>query len=226
MPWLLCLLYLVVLVFSATLHEIAHGWTAYKLGDPTAKMMGRITLNPKVHLTRMGFLAMLLLPIGWANPVIINPRNFTNPKRDSILVSIAGPLMNLLLCFISVLIIVICGKAVGIAIPSLYLQNFDNFTAYISNVSPLMYAVVLLFSVFAYLNALLFIFNLLPIPPLDGSRLLTSWLPYKAREWLWRVEQYGIIVLFLIIYLISPFLNWLEGLITNGFYLTFHVIFF
>ncbi|MCL2739779.1 MAG: site-2 protease family protein, partial [Oscillospiraceae bacterium] len=142
-PLLTCLLYLVVLIFSATVHEVAHAWAAYKLGDPTAKHMGRISLNPKVHLTKMGTLAMLLLPIGWANPVMVNPQNFRKPKRDGMLVSIAGPLSNLLLCFISLLILVILAK-----FPS-------GNTAFSSSASEILW-------VFAHLNSLLMIFNLLP----------------------------------------------------------------
>jgi len=196
-PITVCLLYLVVLIFSATVHEISHAYVAYKLGDPTAKLMGRMTLNPRVHLTRAGTFAMLLLPIGWANPVIINPRNFKHPSRDTVIVSLAGPISNLLMAFIGAFILVL----------------FYRFP--ISN-GALGNAVDEICIIFTQLNILLFIFNLLPIPPLDGSKIITSWLPYRAREWLWRVEQYGIIILFLVIYLLSPVINWLENLILNG----------
>jgi len=206
-PFLTCLLYFVVLIFSATLHEIAHGWVAYKLGDPTAKMMGRLTLNPRAHLTKMGTLAMLLLPIGWANPVIINPRNFKKPRRDTIIVSLAGPIMNLLICFVSLLVLIIFLRIFGIN-------------------SPAMNALGTICVAIASVNSILMIFNLIPIPPLDGSKIFTEWLPYKAREWLWRVQQYGIIILFLIIYLIWPFISWLQGLIVNGIYGGLYHLFF
>jgi len=196
-PPLTCLFYLVVLIFSATIHEIAHAWTAFKLGDPTAKMMGRITLNPKVHLTKGGTIAMLLLPIGWANPVMINPRNFKKPRRDSVLVSIAGPLSNFLLLFVSLFFAVI-------------LLKFP-----ISN-SAFSLAVNQALNMFIFLNSLLMIFNLLPIPPLDGSRLLTTWLPYKAREFLYQIERYGIIVLFLLIQILWPLISWLQSLVIGG----------
>ena len=201
---LTCLFYLVVLIFSATIHEIAHAWTAYKLGDPTAKHMGRITLNPKVHLTKMGTMAMLLLPIGWANPVMINPRNFRKPQRDSVLVSIAGPLSNLLLCFVSIFIFVTAEK---------YQTN------------ALMAAVLQTCSMLAYINALLLVFNLIPFPPLDGSRIFTVWLPYKVREFLWRIEQYGIIVLFLIVRVFARPINWLMTFVIDGIYNFWHIFF-
>jgi len=188
--------------------------------------MGRMTLDPRVHLTKMGTLAMLLLPIGWANPVIINSRNFKHQSRDTVIVSIAGPLSNLILCFISILILIVLGKYEGIVIPLGFANNYDNFLSFLANISPLMNAVVTVCAVFAGLNALLCIFNLLPIPPLDGSKLLTSWLPYKAREWMWRVEQYGIILLFLVIYILSPIIGWLQGLILNGFYMALHGLLF
>jgi len=206
-PLIMCLFYLIVLIFSATVHEIAHAYSAYKLGDPTAKHMGRITLNPRVHLTKAGTLAMLLLPIGWANPVIINPRNFRKPKRDSVIVSIAGPLSNLLLAFIAMFFLVL----------------FEKFP--IANTA-FAGAVLQTCVIFAQLNTLLMIFNLLPIPPLDGSRLLTTWLPYKWREWLWQVERYGIIVLFLAIQILSPIIRWLQDIVLNGLYVALHSIFF
>ncbi|MDR1101895.1 MAG: site-2 protease family protein [Clostridiales bacterium] len=187
-PLRICLLYLVILLFSATIHEISHAWVAFKLGDPTARNLGRITLDPRVHLTQMGLFAILLLPIGWANPVPINPRNFRNYKRDTILVSLAGPLSNLLLAFVSLL--VYFQVLQRLALPSQLLSTLGLFCVSMAEI-----------------NVLLMVFNLIPFPPLDGSKILTCFLPYRTREFMYRMEHYGIFVLFLIINVLSPIMR-------------------
>jgi len=146
-----------IVLMALTFHEFAHGYAAYKMGDPTAKYMGRLTLNPLKHLDLFGTLAMLLAGIGWAKPVPVNSRYFKNAKKGMALTAIAGPLMNLFLGFI------------GLTLYALYVRFARDSWFY--------QAVVLFFYYFGYLNCYLAVFNLLPIPPFDGSRLAFAVLP-------------------------------------------------
>ena len=145
------ILYVFCILFSLIIHECAHGWVALKCGDPTAKWMGRITLDPRKHLDPIGMICMLFLRIGWAKPVPINPNNFRNYKRDYILVSIAGIAVNFIVFIISTFFAVIIGKN--------------------AKAQWLIYPYEFLFML-GQMNLCLAIFNLLPVPPLDGFRLL------------------------------------------------------
>ncbi len=176
----------VVVMFSLSVHETAHGYVAYKLGDPTARNLGRLTLDPKKHLDTIGTICMLLFGFGWAKPVPVNSRYFKNHKRDMALTAFAGPVSNLLVSFICLLLSEILYAAVkDMYITSEFAINIINY--------------VFLFFGYAHsLNLYLAIFNLIPIPPLDGSRLLLIFLPDKYYFGLMKYEQY-IKIIFLVL---------------------------
>ncbi len=195
---LITLLYMVVcILFSLIIHECAHGYVALKCGDPTAKMMGRLTLDPRKHLDPLGTVCMVLLRVGWAKPVPINPRNFRNYRRDYILVSLAGIAVNLLVCILSLVISALLAK--GIWQPevisslaargqkpllinvyqssfaaAVYGGLFDYFGSYAQ--TPWLMYVQRLFLMLAQMNLGLAIFNLIPVPPLDGYRFLDQFV--------------------------------------------------
>lgn len=184
------LLSLPVIVLSLCLHETAHGWVAYKLGDPTAHNLGRLTLNPLKHLDPIGFIFMLLFGIGWAKPVPINTRHFKNPRVGMALSGIAGPVSNLLLGFLGmvlyVLTIVICIVA-----------GVDPWAITWTTV------LLLFLEVLAFMNIALAVFNLIPVPPFDGSRFAYVFLPTKWYFKVMQYERYTGIVIMVIIFVLS-----------------------
>ena len=192
---------LVAILIAMTFHEFAHAFASYKCGDPTAKLLGRMTLNPMKHVNPMGIILLLLFGFGWANPVIISARNFKNKRVGMVVTSAAGPLMNFVLSFISLLIYVVFGI--------LALANDNNFI--ISNLS-------LLFYYISMYNMSFGIFNLIPLPPLDGSKVVAGFLPAKWQYKYLSLERYSsIIFIALIIVLnrmdfISPLMSLLYGL--------------
>ncbi len=169
LPALLCI----------TIHELCHGFTAYRLGDDTAKRAGRLTLNPLKHIDVMGLLMMLLFRFGWAKPVPVNMQRLRNPKRDMALVALAGPASNLLL-----------------AVLALFLYGLLVEPLQGSGVGRIVLDLVL---TIASLSVALAIFNIIPIPPLDGSKILFSLLPESAYRGVLRYERYGMIVLLLLV---------------------------
>ena len=183
------LLSIPVILLAFSVHESAHGISANMLGDPTARNLGRITLNPAKHLDLYGTLAMLFFGFGWAKPVPINTRNMKNGKWGFVLSALAGPFSNLLLAFIFALLF----QIVFVALTYIVL-SIEVSAAVIDSIR-------LFFIIGIRLNASLAVFNMLPVPPLDGSRLLTALLPRKWAMFLFKYEQMIMIGLFVVLYM-------------------------
>lgn len=190
------------LLLCLSLHEAAHGYTAYRLGDPTAKNAGRLTLDPLKHLDPVGTICLLFFHVGWAKPVPVNTRYFKNPRRDTALVSLAGPVSNFLLAAVL-----------------LFIRQFLIF----SSVMPV-YVLGLMVHYAAIMSIGLGVFNLIPVPPLDGSKILFSFLPWQQAVKYAKYEQYiqfGLLVLLFVGVLdvpldfcISHIYSWLSALVT------------
>jgi len=170
------------LIFALTFHEYAHAWAANRLGDPTAKMLGRLSLNPLVHIDVMGLLMLVLsgFRFGWAKPVPFNPLNLRHPKRDIPLIAAAGPASNIVIATLSVIAIRVFG--------SFDLGNWQQ---------PM--GQLLIF--FVYINLSLAFFNLIPVPPLDGSKILYGFLPRSQEHIYYNLERMGPILLLALIML-------------------------
>ncbi|MCY3826680.1 MAG: site-2 protease family protein [Candidatus Dadabacteria bacterium] len=168
-----------VILFSLTIHEYAHALVAYRLGDDTAKRQGRLSLNPLVHLDVLGTLLLFIVHFGWAKPVPVDPRNFRNPKKDMLMVAIAGPISNILTAIAAAVIL----KAL-----------FENFAAIPPGSGADVAARMLVW--FMYIGIVLAVFNMIPVPPLDGSRVLYGLLPDSLAYRYARFETYGIFILF------------------------------
>ncbi len=171
-----------IVLLSLSVHEVAHGFAAYKLGDSTARNLGRLSLNPLKHLDPIGAACMLLFGFGWAKPVPINTRYFKNPRSGMALSALAGPVSNLIMAFIAFVV-------------QAYILRF-GIEAIIINPTGPVYMLSLFFNEFFWLNITLAVFNLLPIPPLDGSRILFVFLPDKIYFGVMKYEQYISIALF------------------------------
>ena len=170
---ILKMLSLPAVLIALVLHEYAHGYTAWKLGDPTSKRMGRLTLNPMAHLDPVGAVLMVLVGFGWAKPVPVDPRNFKNPRKGMALTALMGPMTNLLIAFVSAFLYLLTRKRCLLAETAAVLPVvIINFLYYLS----------LFFYVLHTLNLSLCVFNLIPLPPLDGSRILGMFLPGKGAQ--------------------------------------------
>jgi Zn-dependent protease len=198
----LILFQVIVLVLAFSVHESAHAYVAMRLGDPTAYMLGRVTLNPAKHIDPLGSVILPLIAlvyhwplIGWAKPCPVTPRNFRHARRDDILVSLAGPASNLAMATGALILLVVLkhaggGPAIGAAmamadrIPDVNTSGLALFPA----------AMLLYYGV--TINLLLFVFNLIPIPPLDGSHVLRQFLPYKVEQMYNRIGGFGLLILF------------------------------
>ena len=205
-------------IIALVFHELAHGFIAYKLGDPTAKIMGRLTLNPLKHLDIMGTLSMIFFKFGWAKPVPIDSRYFKKPRRDIALSSVAGPVSNLLLAFAFVVILRIIYEPLMRQIYSVAMIS-GAISAQIA------YYIWVFICLAIRLNITLAVFNLLPIPPLDGSRLITSFLPPKAAYWVIRNERviYIVLLVALFVGVLDPLLNIVTSGLMNLIYLVFGI---
>ena len=188
------LLLIPVIIISLSLHEAAHGYIAYKMGDPTAYNLGRVTLNPVKHLDPVGSLCMLVFGYGWAKPVPINARNFKNPKRGMAFTAIAGPISNLLLGFIAVVLYSSASFATYYFYESIIANDFL--------LKVIQVAMTMLFY-FGYMNFVLAAFNLIPVPPFDGSRFFSLFLPTKTYFALMKYERHIMIGLLIAIFACS-----------------------
>jgi Zn-dependent protease len=198
---------IVVLILAFSVHECAHAWTAWRLGDPTARMLGRVTLNPIRHLDPIGSIVFPLISlvyggflIGWAKPTPVTGRNFKNYRRDDILVTLAGPASNLLSATIALILLIILkhllpggdasiatAMAIAMHIPGVATEGL-----------PTLFPIALFLYLVISINLLLFVFNLIPLPPLDGSHILRHFLPYRAAQVYDRMGMFALIILFLL----------------------------
>lgn len=170
---------LAVIFLTSPIHEFAHGFIADRLGDPTARYQGRLTLNPFAHIDYMGALGILLVGFGGARPVPVNPYNFRNPKRDMAFVAVAGPLSNVVAAFV-------CMVLANLVLVTTRTLAF--------------YYVFLFFYFIAQINVRLAVFNLIPVPPLDGSRILAQFLPNRIYYKLMQYERYIYFILIILVF--------------------------
>ncbi|MEB3100704.1 site-2 protease family protein [Ferviditalea candida] len=175
----------VALTIAFTLHEFSHAYSAYRFGDLTAKREGRVSLNPRKHLDVMGTLLIFIAGFGWAKPVPVNRGNFKYPRLMGIVVSAAGPISNLLIAFMGLI------------------ANYVLF--YRLELNPVesgsVEALYVFLGILVYLNTILFLFNLLPLPPLDGYRIVEDLVPARLRPRMVRVEQWGILIFLLLVFI-------------------------
>ena len=176
--------FIAALIIAISIHEAAHAWMAYKLGDPTAKNNGRLTLNPIAHLDPLGTIFLFLAGFGWGKPVPVNPRNLQNPKFDELKISLAGPASNFFMMIIILLVV-----------------RFLNLSGNAADI----------LLIIAQVNIILMIFNLLPIPPLDGAAILQIFLPNESYE---SIQKLGIPLLFAFI-IFSHTTNFLTNIFVN-----------
>ena len=189
------LYFLPALLLSLSIHEFGHAIVAYKLGDKSQKSLGRLTLSPFAHIDWFGFLSIALIGIGWGKPVMVDDRNFEKRGKGNMLVALAGPLFNIALAFVVTIILKIL-MLVGV---------YESIIA--TNIGEIIMSILFLTIEF---NIVFATFNLIPLPPFDGSKVLYYFLPYKAKQWFDKLEAYSfwiLLVLFITdwyVYIITP----------------------
>ncbi len=205
-------------LLALAVHECAHGWMSYKLGDPTAKNLGRLTLNPIKHIDPIGLICMILFRFGWAKPVPVNARYYKKPRRDMALVAAAGPISNLIMCIFGMLmlhIIYLFYSFTPDALPFALIWNTALYSdpVEMGTLAKLVYVLFIFFQQFSLLNICLAVFNLLPIPPLDGSRIMYIFLPTKAYFGIMKYERIIMMVMLVLLWLgaFSGFLSTVSG---------------
>ncbi|MBO5716006.1 MAG: site-2 protease family protein [Clostridia bacterium] len=218
------LLSLPAILLSLSIHEAAHGYIANKLGDPTARNLGRLTLNPLKHINLFGFISMLLFRVGWANPVPINTRNFKNPRRDMAISAAAGPISNLCLATIFTILLRLTLIAINsISEGSLVIlgnRYWIDESLQQNALFTILSLLAIIFFLGISLNINLMFFNLIPLPPLDGSRIAYIFLPTETYFKIMEYERYimiGFLVVFASGILDKPLL-FLNGLMTDLLY--------
>ena len=203
-------------IIAISFHEFAHAWMANKLGDQTARNMGRMTLDPRAHLNPIGLILLIFAHIGWGEPVPVNTNNFTtvSRKKGEILVSLAGPVMNFILALIfTVIFYLICTFSPEAILDMLFSQQIAGMS-FMGLIALTVYCTITV-------NIGLGVFNLIPIPPLDGSKIFLEFLPYKAQRWI--DEKQGIIFfIFILLWvtnilsmLVSYPISWVQNLLFN-----------
>lgn len=203
-------LLLPIILFSLSIHEFMHGFVALKLGDPTARNLGRLTLDPRKHIDPLGFLVLTVFGFGWAKPVRVNARNFKNPKWGFALVALAGPLTNFLLGAINAAIHGVLLGVYGNAVKS----GLTGFRL------DLLYWCMIFFMLAAILNFVYSVFNMIPLPPYDGSRILFAFLPQRAYFAVMKYERYilygllAVLILCSYVFGFSPF-SWVAEKLTD-----------
>jgi len=179
----------IVLFTVFPIHECAHGYVAHKLGDDTARLQGRLTLNPFAHLDLLGSILILFTGFGWAKPVPINPRNFKHPRQDMAISALAGPLSNVLVA----LIVIVVFKVFSLFLSSPSMRYANISVSMINSIFTVLYIII-------SVNLYLAVFNMLPVPPLDGSRVFSVFLPDKVYFGIMRYERYIFLALMALIW--------------------------
>jgi Zn-dependent protease len=227
-----------VLLFTLSLKEFAHGWMAARLGDPTARMLGRVTLNPAKHIDPLGTIIMPLVQLigpllgfrlfggngfflfGWAKPTPITTRNFAKPVRDDVLSTLAGPAANILFAILSLIVLVCLAKFAPLGAENVHMMAMGMISTELMQRSSFVFPLVVIFYSAITINLFIAIFNLIPLPPLDGARILRHFLPYNA---LATYDRLGMFSLLLIFFLggpitsiaLSPALAIFNGILQN-----------
>ena len=202
------------LVLSLSIHEYAHAWVAYKLGDISQKIRGRLTLNPLAHIDPIGFIAIMLIGVGWGKPVTVDDRNFKDSRKGMMLTALAGPISNLILAIVVTILLKVL-YTVGV-IEAMSASNIGNIT------------INMLMTLISF-NVIFCVFNLIPLPPLDGSKIIKAFLPYNARVWFENNEKI-IEIVFVVLWImgilsriISPIIGVVYSALIKGMFAIFGI---